>query len=128
MSDFFTHHFFAGARIEAQVGAVRDALERHGLYAGRMVSQSKSSYSEGHPDNLVFFNACIFIKKRRWFKSTYRQVWWGDIDLTLSQTPLVAAADDCGQDLWVTRERYRWDGYHGETPDELSVVIFRANL
>jgi hypothetical protein len=118
MSNFFTHHFYAGARIEAQAGAIGQALEDQGLHQGRMISGSKSFYSEQHPDHLVFFNACIFVKERALFlrrRSYFRQVWWGDIDFTVSQAAIVAAADACGQDLYVTRERYRWQGYHGES-------------
>ena len=112
-----THrHFNAGARVAAQAGEAGYELEKHGLAQGRMVSASKSAYEEQHPDHEVFFNGCIFVKERRLFRrTTYRQVWWGDIDLTESQAVVQAAADTLGQDLWVTRERYRWNGYNGET-------------
>jgi hypothetical protein len=124
MSDIFNYHFFAGARVEAQAGAIGEALEAQGLYAGRMVSSSKSYYCEQHPDHIVFFNACMFVKERHWFKSTYRQVWWGDIDFTESQAAIEAAADACGHDLYVTREKYRWEGYKGEKDDE--VVVYKT--
>lgn len=117
----FTDHFYAGMRVEAQAGAAGDALEAQGLCQGAMISANKTC-PEGHE---CFFNACIFIKERKrwWNKATYRQVWWGDIDLTLSRGAVIAAADALGCDLWVTRERYRWHGYHGE--DE-GVVRFVA--
>ena len=120
MSDFFNYHFNAGARIEAQAGAVGQALEDQGLHQGAMLSQSKSYYCDQHPDHEVYFNGCIFIKERKllalpWMRSSYRQVWWGDIDLTASRSALTLAAGMCGQDLYVTRERYRFDGYHGES-------------
>jgi hypothetical protein len=127
MSNFFTHHFYAGARVEAQAGAVGQALEGQGLLQGTMLSGSKSYYQEQHPDHKVFFNGCIFIKEPNWVlwrRSSYRQIWWGDIDLTESRGAVIAAADACGQDLWVTLEKYRWDGYHGE--DE-GAVYFKAN-
>jgi hypothetical protein len=131
MTDFFSHHFNAGASVEAQAGAAGEALEDQGLAQGRMISQSKSYYCEQHPDHDVFFNACIFIKERTRFLqrgSHYRQVWWGDIDITLSQASLVAAADACGQDLWVTSEKYRWEGFHGkdESLGAVTVVFFKA--
>lgn len=126
MTDFFTHHFYAGARVEAQAGAVGQALEDQGLRQGTMLSPTKTS-PEGHT---CFFNGCIFIKEPKpltWRTvlasgglalivrpTEYRQVWWGDIDITASRGAILAAADACGQDLWVTRERYRFDGYHGE--------------
>ena len=126
MSDFFNYHFNAGARIEAQAGAVGQALEDQGLRQGQMLSASKSYYRDQHPDHEVYFNGCIFIKEPvqwwqfsnvgEWFRpSSYRQVWWGDIDLTASRSALALAAGMCGQDLYVTRERYRFDGYHGES-------------
>ena len=131
--DFFTKHFYAGMRIEAQAGAAGDALEAQGLHQGAMISATKTC-PKGHE---CFFNACIFIKERKpltWHNvlasaglalivrpTAYRQVWWGDIDLTLSRSAVIAAADVLGRDLWVTRERYRWHGYHGE--DEGAVLI-----
>lgn len=110
MSNTFDYHFFAGARVEAQAGAIGEALEAQGLHPGRIISSSKSYYSKQHPGHIVFFNACIFVKERRWLKVIYRQVWWGDIDLTESQAAVVAAADACGHDLYVTREKYSHRG------------------
>lgn len=125
MSDFFTHHFYAGARVEAQAGEAGKVLEAHGLHQGQMISANKTC-PEGHK---CFFNGCVFIKERR-FESkldkvlkryVYRQVWWGDIDLNASQAALVASADALGRDLWVTRECYRWHGYHGEDEGVLHI-------
>lgn len=126
MSDTFdyNYHFFAGARIKAHAGAVGEALEAQGLYAGCMLSASKAYYYKQHPDHEVFFNACIFIKERKRLKAIYRQVWWGDLDLTLSRSALIAAADAAGVDLYVTREKYRWEGYSGQKDD--AVVLFKA--
>jgi hypothetical protein len=124
MIDFFAHHFHAGARVEAQAGVAGEALENQGLMQGQMISASKSYYCEQHPDHDVFFNACIFIKERKRLKATYRQIWWGDIDITLSRLALLAAADAAGVDLYVTREKYRWKGYQGQRDD--SVVFIKA--
>ncbi len=78
MSDFFTRHFYAGQRIEAQAGAAGDALEAQGLRQGAMISANKTC-PEGHE---CFFNACIFIKERTpltwrsvFAPVKYRQVW-----------------------------------------------------
>ncbi len=121
MSDFFTHHFYAGARVETQAGAAGKALEDQGLEQGRMISASKGYYDEQHPDHEVFFNACVFIReplsvsmRKGTLRRIYRQVWWGDIDLTLSLDAVGKAADVLGRTLWITRERYRWNDYHGE--------------
>lgn len=123
MSDFFNFHFFAGARVEAQAGAVGEALENEGLHQGAMLGASKTYYYESHPDHVVFFNACIFVKERgKWFKTTWRQIWWGDIDITVSRSALIKAADAAGVDLYVTRESYRWKGYQGQKDDEVVVI------
>jgi hypothetical protein len=113
MSNLFNYHFNAGARIEAQAGAVGQALEGQGLLQGQMLSASKTGYCDLYPDHTVFFNGCIFIKRRKrsalpWMRSSYRQVWWGDIDLTASWDAVQAAAKACGRDLYVTPESYRW--------------------
>ena len=44
-------------------------------YSGRMVSGSKGKYRDSNPNNIVYFNANIFIPN-------YSKVWYGDIDLT----------------------------------------------
>ncbi len=135
MSDFFTKHFYAGQRVEAEAGAVGDVLEAQGLRQGAMISASKTC-PKGHE---CFFNGCIFIKERiplTWRNILasaglalivrpveYRQVWWGDIDLTLSRDAVIAAVDVLNRDLWVTRERYRWNGYNGENKDAVRFAV-----
>lgn len=133
--DGWTDTYLCGACLHADDHATDDqhrdarvldeALEAQGLLQGRMISASKSGYCEQYPDHDVFFNACIFIKERKRLKATYRQVWWGDLDLTLSRSALIAAADACGVDLYVTRESFRWEGYSGQKGD--GVMFIKAH-
>jgi hypothetical protein len=52
--------------------------------AGRLLSASKSGYLKAHPDHLVAFNANVCVNSDK--------VWWGDLDLTLSEQALRALA------------------------------------
>ena len=74
--------------------------------AGRMIGGSKSGYRTEHPNNRVFFNACIYDK-------TPSQVWWGDIDITLDEFKLNQIAEYHTQRFYVTPEfGYRSDFNH----------------
>lgn len=80
-----------------------DILHKHKLTSGRMVGWSKSGYRDAHPDNRVYFNACIFDK-------TGAQVWWGDLDVTESEDILKQVAKEYGHMFYVTPEHpYRMD-------------------
>ena len=63
---------------------------------GRMLSGSKSGYSQTHPGNLTVFNANLIVDGRK--------VWYGDIDLTLQEKELQAAATEIGKPIYVLRE------------------------
>lgn len=92
--------------------ALQACLAESKLHAGRMISASKSGYHQSHPGHTVFYNACIFIRvKVRLFRHEYRQVWWGDIDLTLEGDGVQRVADLRGETLYVTSEHFgRWEG------------------
>jgi hypothetical protein len=78
---------------------------------GAMISASKTAYSDAHPDNKVFFNACIFNKKGV-------QIWAGDLDLTLKKDKLAELADLVGE-IWITPEfGYRFQGLKAGLKDE----------
>lgn len=80
-----------------------EILAKHGLGSGRMISGSKSMYGRAHPDNKVYFNACIFDK-------TATQVWWGDLDVTESKDVLKEVAKEYKHMFYVTPEHpYRMD-------------------
>lgn len=63
----------------------------------RMISGSKSGYRSRNPDNLVYFNACIFNKK-------FQLIWCGDLDITLDLPKLQSIAQRCGGEYYVTPE------------------------
>jgi len=64
---------------------------------GRMIGYSKSRYREAHPDNVLYFNACIFNKK-------LKQIWWGDIDVTADKEKLDKVAEESKELFYVTPE------------------------
>jgi hypothetical protein len=74
---------------------------------GRLISASKSSYSDQHPDHEVLFNACVF-------DAQAVEIWFGDLDLTLDAPRLQQLADLFGE-IYVTPESpFRLDGLRGE--------------
>ena len=73
-------------------------------FPGRMLSGSKLYYSQQHPDSTVYFNACIFDGYKR-------QIWHGDLDLTLEVDKLQSLANQIGT-IHVTPEHpYRFEGF-----------------
>jgi len=66
---------------------------------GAIISNSKSGYRERHPENLSIFNANICTKNEK--------IWWGDLDVTLSQTLIADLAFILNEDLYVL---YEMDG------------------
>lgn len=79
-----------------------------GLPWGRLIAESKSGYHAAHPAHLVIFNATVA-------DEAGTPLWWGDLDLTLDESKLVALA--VGLDatlcvLWesevIGRELYGW--------------------
>jgi len=65
---------------------------------GRMISASKASYSDRHPDNVPVFNANICTAGRG-------KIWFGDLDLTLDEPQLLALAQALAQRVYVLYER-----------------------
>jgi hypothetical protein len=72
-------------------------FDRHGLMMGRMISGSKSTYRQMHPDNEVYFNANVVI-------ASEGKVWYGDLDLTLDTPKLQEVADVLKEPLYVLYE------------------------
>lgn len=74
-------------------------------FPGAMISASKSGYDRAHPDNTVYFNACIWNKEKE-------EIWFGDLDITENTDRLVALANKVGK-IYVTPEQpwrfYGWD-------------------
>lgn len=70
---------------------------KHLGFPGKMISMSKSTYREAHPNNIVYFNACIFNKD-------LKQIWWGDIDITKNKKKLQKIAEESKELFYVTPE------------------------
>jgi len=70
---------------------------------GKMLSGSKSDYSNRHPKNIVFFNGNIFDKDGV-------KLWYGDIDLTKDASKLEQIAHLLDESIYVTAELpFRWE-------------------
>ena len=74
-------------------------------HTGKMISASKSGYCQRNPYNLVAFNACVCAGDEC--------IWWGDLDVTLSNENLQYVADATGEEIYILREsdgRWLHDG------------------
>jgi len=76
---------------------LEDIINKNLGYGGRMIGLSKSRYRDTHPDNVLYFNACIFNKD-------LNQIWWGDIDVTADKEKLDKIAEESGELFYVTPE------------------------
>jgi hypothetical protein len=76
---------------------LKQLFKDNGIFIGRMLSYSKSTYRKTYPDSEVYFNANIFTKNSG-------KIWWGDIDLTTEGETLQAIANQAGEDLFVLCE------------------------
>ena len=86
-------------------------------FPGQMLSGDKGSYARKYPDRKVFFNACVFDK-------AFTQIWYGDIDFTLSTDALTKLAAEIGT-IYVTREMpYRFEGLDKKTAKSEDVVRY----
>ena len=84
-------------------------LEGRGFNIGRMVSASKSDYSDRYPSHFTIFNANIVTLKGG-------KIWYGDLDLTAEAMKLKDAASEAGQTLYVLRERDARFGAEDKNP------------
>ena len=72
-------------------------VNKHLGAGGRMISYSKSGYRSEHPDNIVYFNAQIHNKKRKF-------IWAGDLDITKDMKILKKIEKESGEMFYVTPE------------------------
>ena len=75
--------------------SIEKASEILGM-CGRMVSPSKSFYSDNHPTHQVVFNSNVCIKGSK--------VWYGDLDLTLFSKKLQTLSDMLKEKVYVLYE------------------------
>lgn len=89
-------------------------------WPGRMISGSKSAYSDSHKQNVPIFNANLCTKNRG-------KIWFEDLDLTLDKDKLAILAIEINEDVYVLRELdARFE--NAESPKfEEAVVVFKAS-
>lgn len=83
-------------------GAIEEALGP----SGRMISSSKGTYRDEHPDHLLIFNANVCLGSGK--------VWWGDLDLTIDEPALLDLASSTGEIvsvLYETDGRLRYEDH-----------------
>jgi hypothetical protein len=78
-------------------GDIFKIFNESSLHIGRMISGSKSSYRNRHPDNLVVFNANIVTKSRG-------KIWHGDLDITIDYEKLKEVAEKIKEDMYILYE------------------------
>ena len=74
----------------------KDIAEKHLGFCGRMLSGSKSAYSNKYPDNVVAFNGNLVVNGKK--------IWYGDIDVTLEKDKIDALGRDLKASVYVLRE------------------------
>ena len=65
-------------------------------FPGAMISASKSGYGQKHPKNVAVFNSNVVTAKGK--------IWYGDLDVTLSEQKLADLAKKIGETVYVLRE------------------------
>lgn len=77
---------------------LKELLLAHLGYAGKIISGSKSGYSNRNPNNLPVFNSNLCTDKKPY------KAWHGDIDITISRNTLREIAIEANQNIYVLRE------------------------
>ncbi len=107
---------------------------------GRLISQSKGSYLNANPKNIVVFNANICIVDSApisdlraligWIspKHTTEKIWFGDIDVTRDVLKLQKLADELGTCVYVLREHDARFANEDSPRLEKAVVKVHPNL
>lgn len=76
---------------------VKEASAKVGLHHGRMIGGSKSGYRRAYPANAVVFNAAVA-------DADGRDLWRGDLDLTVDEPKLIGLAAELGVTIHVLYE------------------------
>lgn len=86
-------------------------FSKYDLYEGRMISGSKSGYRDRFPKNRVIFNANIVTDNGK--------VWYGDLDITVSEKTLMKISEELSQELYILYEMDARFGTENAPIDEL---------
>lgn len=76
---------------------VGQIAKTHLGWPGAMISGSKSGYHREHPNNIAVFNANLIVEG-------IGKVWYGDLDVTKSESKLKKLAKELGKRIYVLRE------------------------
>lgn len=109
-------------RREPSRGVVTICLSREAVRIlgepGRLLAEDKDDYLRRHSQHDVLFNACIFDRRGR-------EIYFGDLDLTLEGNGLRQLAGAVGQ-IWVTPELpFRWRGLPDHPKSDPDIRIYR---
>jgi len=74
-----------------------EVFNKRELPISRLIGSSKIGYMANHRGNLIVFNANIVTKKSG-------KIWFGDLDLTISNKDLQLIANELKEDLYILRE------------------------
>jgi hypothetical protein len=88
------------------------------LPIGRMISMSKSAYSEKYPDHCVLYNANIITAEDK-------KIWFGDLDLNVDSDKLKRIAYTMNKDLYILSER---DCRFENENDSISKLLSKARF
>ena len=98
------------------VEGIQQYFESHSLYVARMIGGSKMGYRTEHPDDLIVFNANVFMKD-------VGKVWYGDLNLTEDYVILKSIAESLDTTLYVLWEM---DGRFGEEKKPIDELIKKS--
>jgi len=86
-------------------------------FQGKMLSGSKSRYTNRHEDHLVVFNANVCVEDEK--------IWQGDIDITLEEDSLIELAQRLGENVYVL---YEMDGrFENEDFPKLKEYVYMTD-
>ena len=94
---------------------MKNIFEKYGLLQGRLICASKSTYKNRFPNNKVIFNANIIISTGK--------IWYGDLDLTVSDEVLKKIASDMNETLYILSEM---DARFGTENDDIVDLVKRS--
>lgn len=103
---------------EDVVTNARVSATKHLGLAGRLITGSKSSYLDRHPNNQAFFNANVATKE-------HGKLWYGDLDLsTKDKEALEELASELETTVYVLREMDGRFGMETKLPFDRAVASF----
>jgi len=95
---------------------IQQYFESHSLYVARMIGGSKTGYCTEHSDDLIVFNANVFMPG-------YGKVWYGDLNLTEDYLVLREISECLNTTLYVLWES---DGRFGEENKPIDELVKKS--